>query len=249
MERIADGVWRVPSDLPEQGRQYDTRLGGFSVTVRLHLSIEQQKRPVGATWLDKQLIVGGNDLGERGFGTEVREALRQRSSFLIERGLAERRGERVILARNLLATLRERDIEAAALRIAKETGPAHRPVIEGERVGGVYRRNVLLASGRFAMLDDGTGFSLVPWRPVIERRPGQTIMAIVRGGSATWGFGKQRGHSVGLSQNGRQFGLRENSLVRESTGVQTGRTEWRSLKGQLARQLPTSGENQAACSD
>lgn len=33
---------------------------------------------------------------------------------------------------------------------------------DGERVSGVYRRSVMLASGRYAMLDDGKGFSLVP---------------------------------------------------------------------------------------
>src|SRR6202034_3390262 len=118
---------------------------------------------------------GGKDLGERGFGTEVRDALRQRLDFLIEQGLAERRGQRIILVRNLLATLRERDLGAAALGIAKETGLAYRPVADGERVSGVYRRNVLLASGRFAMLDDGIRFSLVPWRPVIAQRLGQAI--------------------------------------------------------------------------
>jgi hypothetical protein len=195
VERVADGVWRLPPDLPEQGSQYDARLGGVSVTVRSHLTIEQQKRAVGATWLDQQLIVGGKDLGERGFGAEVRKALRQRSDFLIEQGLAERHGQRVILARNLLATLRERDIGAVALRIAKETGLAHRPVVDGERVSGVYRRNVLLTSGRFAMLDDGMGFSLVPWKPVIEQRLGQTMMAVVRGSGVSWEFGRQLGRS------------------------------------------------------
>jgi type IV secretory pathway VirD2 relaxase len=197
VERIAEGVWRVPSDLPEQGRQYDSRLGDVSVTVRSHLSIEQQKRALGATWLDQQLIVGGKDLGERGFGAEVRDALRQRSDFLIEQGLAERHGQRIILARNLLATLRECDLEAAALGIVKETGLAYRPVTDGAQVSGVYRRNVQLASGRFAMLDDGMGFSLVPWKPVIEQRLGQQISATVRGAGTSWHIGRTHGPSVG----------------------------------------------------
>jgi type IV secretory pathway VirD2 relaxase len=196
VDRVADGVWRVPPDLPEQGSQYDARLGGVSVTVRSQLSIERQKRAVGATWLDQQLIAGGKDLGERGFGAEVREALRQRSDFLIEQGLAERRGQRVILVRNLLATLRERDVATVASGIAKETGLAHRPVVDGERVSGVYRRNVLLTSGRFAMIDDGMGFSLVPWKPVIEQRLGQTMTAVVRASGVSWEFGRQLGRNV-----------------------------------------------------
>jgi len=36
----------------------------------------------------------------------------------------------------------------------------------------IYLRSVILASGRYAMLDDGLGFSLVPWKPVIEERFG-----------------------------------------------------------------------------
>ena len=43
----------------------------------------------------------------------------------------------------------------------------------------------MLASGRYAMLDDGMRFSLVPWRPVIEQRLGQQIAATVRGGGVS----------------------------------------------------------------
>jgi hypothetical protein len=93
--------------------------------------------------------------------------------------------------------LRGRDIEAAARVMQKETGLSHRAVSDGERVTGVYRRSVLLASGRFAMLDDGSGFSLVPWRPVIDQRLGQTMTAVARGGNASWEFGRQRGLSIG----------------------------------------------------
>ncbi|AJP47688.1 type VI secretion protein [Rugosibacter aromaticivorans] len=194
VERVAEGVWRVPTDLPERGRQYDVqRLGGVSVELRSHLPIERQVRVIGATWLDQQLIGGADGIANNGFGGDLRDALRQRSDFLVEQGLAERRGQRVILARNLLGTLRGREINGAAKAIAAETGLTHRPVTDGGRVTGTYRRNVQLASGRFAMLDDGMGFSLVPWRPVVEQRLGQQVSAIVRGSSVTWELGRQRG--------------------------------------------------------
>lgn len=197
VERIAEGVWRVPADLPEQGRQYDRqRLGGVSVELRSHLPIERQTRVIGATWLDQQLISSASGISDNGFGGEVREALRQRSDFLIEQGLGERREQHVILARNLLATLRGRDVDSAAKTIAAETGLAHRTVAKGEPITGIYRRNVQLASGRFAMLDDGKGFSLVPWRPVIEERLGQTMTVVIRGNGASWEFGRRRGPSV-----------------------------------------------------
>ena len=197
VERVTEGGWRVPDDLAEQGRQYDAqRLGGVVVELRSHLPIERQTRAIGATWLDQQLIGGGKGLGELGFGNEVREALKQRSDFLIDQGLAERRGQRVILARDLLRTLRDRELAVAGQNIAVETGLQHRPVADGENVSGAYRRNVQLASGRFAMLDDGMSFSLVPWKPVIDQRLGQTMTATVRGNSVSWEVGRQRGPSV-----------------------------------------------------
>ncbi|CAJ0797025.1 relaxase/mobilization nuclease domain-containing protein [Ralstonia holmesii] len=194
VERVAEGLWRIPNDLPERGRQYDAqRLGGAAVEVKSHLSIERQTRVIGATWLDQQLIDGGKRLSDLGFGGDVKAALRRRADFLGEQGLAERQGPRVILTRNLLATLRWRELSKAAQDIAAETGLNHRPVANGQRVAGIYRRSVMLASGRYAMLDDGVGFSLVPWKPAIEHWLGQKIAATVHGGGVSWEIGRQRG--------------------------------------------------------
>ncbi len=54
----------------------------------------------------------------------------------------------------------------------------------------------MLTSGRFAMLDDGVGFSLVPWKPVLEQRLGQTVSGVVRGGSVSWDLSRKRGIGV-----------------------------------------------------
>lgn len=198
VERITEGLWKVPGDLPEQGRKYDAqRVGGVTIGLHSHLTIEQQARAMGATWLDKQLLGGALDIGDRGFGGEVREALQQRTDFLLEQDLAEQRGRRVIFARNLLSTLRRRDIDGTARALEAATGLVHRPVVEGERISGTYRRSIQLASGRFALLDDGMGFSLVPWKPVIAQRLGQVMTATVRGSGVSWEFGKQRGPTVG----------------------------------------------------
>ena len=197
VERVAEGLWKVPDDLPEQGRRYDAqRLGGVAVELKSHLPIERQARVIGATWLDQQLIGGGSGLGNLGFGSEVNQAMQQRAEFLAEQGLAERRGQRVILARNLLATLRDRDVIRAAKDIATETGLEHRLAADGQRVTGIYRRSLMLASGRFAMLDDGMGFSLVPWTPVIEQRLGMLISGQVHGGTLSWQIRRQQGLSV-----------------------------------------------------
>jgi len=198
VERLAEGVWRVPADLPEQGRQHDARrLGDVAVEVRTPLSLEQQVRAVGATWLDQQLIGGNRELVGTGFGKEVREALRQRVDFLMEQGLAERQGQRVVLSRNLLATLRGRELTATAREISAQTGMQYRPAVEGQRVSGIYRRSMQLASGRYALLADDIGFSLVPWKPVIEKNLGQSVSAVIQGNSVSWQLGRQRGPSIG----------------------------------------------------
>jgi type IV secretory pathway VirD2 relaxase len=198
VERVTEGLWKVPGDLPERGRQYDTqRLGGVAVELKSHLPIERQARVIGATWLDQQLIKGGNDLSNLGFGSETKHAMRERADFLVEQGLAEKRGRRIVLARNLLRTLRNRELTQAAKDIAAETGLEHLPVAIGQRVVGIYRRNVMLASGRYAMLDDGIGFSLVRWKPVIEQRLGQKLAVTIHTESTSWEFGIRRGISIG----------------------------------------------------
>jgi hypothetical protein len=49
---------------------------------------------------------------------------------------------------------------------------------------------VQLASGRFAMIEEGLGFSLVPWRPVIEDEVGREVMGVMRGGDVSWQLGE-----------------------------------------------------------
>jgi Protein of unknown function (DUF3363) len=194
VERVQEGIWRIPADLPQRGQAHDARRAqGALVEWRSDLPIEHQKRALGATWLDRLLVQPPGGLAAKGFGAQVRTALAQREAFLIEEGLAERRGPRVWLARNLLATLRARELEATAKAIHTQTGLAYRELTDGEPVTGIYRRSITLASGRFAMLDDAMGFVLVPWRPVIERRLGQSMSAVVRGEWVSWSFGRVRG--------------------------------------------------------
>ena len=196
VERMADGVWKIPADLMWKAQQHDAQKGsGRVIELRSHLPIEQQVRAIGATWLDRNLVVDAG-MAARGFGAQVRDAMQSRVDFLVEQGLAECWGQRVVLARNLLATLRDRELANVGKSLQDQTGQTYRPLQDGQQASGVYRRSLQLASGRFAMLDDGTGFSLLPWRPVIEQRLGQQLGAVVRGSSVTWQVMRQRGIAV-----------------------------------------------------
>lgn len=197
VERLGDGLWRVPPDLVERGRGHDaSRSGGVSVVVRSAFPLQRQVGAMGATWLDSLLLGGTQDLGS-GFGAEVRGALQQRTDWLVEQGLAERRGTRTLFAPNLLATLRERDVAQAARDIAARTGLEHRPLVSGQPASGVYRRDLELASGRYAVLEDGRGFSLAPWKPVIGDRLGQHLAVAARGPHVSWQVGRSRGPVIG----------------------------------------------------
>ncbi len=194
VERLEEGVWRVPKDLVERGRAYDARrAGGIQVEVRSYFPIERQVRAVGATWLDRLLVDQRDDLAPTGFGSEVHAALADREGFLVREGLAERRGQRATLAPNFLASLRARELESVAAKLQAESGLIHRPVVDGEPIAGTFRQSVLLASGRFAMLDDGVGFSLIPWRPIIEGYINQAITAVTRDDRVSWTLPRRRG--------------------------------------------------------
>jgi len=145
--------------------------------------------------LDRVIVRPPSGISSTGFGAEVRVALAEREAFLVTKELAERRGQRIILVRGLLSTLRARELESAAGKIAAETGLIHRPIADGQPVTGTFRRSVVLASGRFAMLDDGMGFSLVPWRPAIEANIGEVVAAVTRGDHVSWNLSRRHGKS------------------------------------------------------
>ncbi|MFN7040816.1 MAG: DUF3363 domain-containing protein [Acidovorax temperans] len=197
VERLADGVWKVPPDLLQKARAHDAQKNkGVAIELRSHLSIEKQVRAIGATWLDRQLVGNASIASGEGFGADVRDAMRDRVDFLATQGLSEWRGQRVVLANDLLATLHDRELAAAGKALEKQTGRAYRPVQAGEQISGVYSRRIELTSGRFAMLESGIGFTLVPWKPVVERRLGQQVSAIMRDRSITWQL--ERGRSIAI---------------------------------------------------
>jgi type IV secretory pathway VirD2 relaxase len=191
VERLADGVWQIPTDLPERGMSYDRRrLSGVQPTIRSLLPVERQIRALGATWLDEQLTKQSSPQSLIGFGAAVQCALDDRKAFLVDQGLAEPGGQGIAIATDLLSTLRTKELESVGRTIEIDTGLIYRPTPDGHRLTGTYRRSLILASGRFAMLENGVDFSLVPWRPAIESRLGQSVSAVVRGSSVSWDIGR-----------------------------------------------------------
>jgi type IV secretory pathway VirD2 relaxase len=177
-------------------RAYDDAVGHkrLSLATRSDLTVEGQVSAPGATWVDRLLLAKESALSTGGFGAEVSEAMDRRVDYLVELDLARRRGQQVIFARDLLETLRRRELNEATAKLSADTGLAHHPSTEGQRVSGVYRQRINLSSGRFAMIDDGLGFQLVPWRPALEQQLGRQISGVmVARGNVDWGLGPGRG--------------------------------------------------------
>ncbi|CAH0497818.1 VirD2 family relaxase/mobilization nuclease [Novosphingobium sp. CECT 9465] len=166
-----------------------------ALAVRSDLDLERQITAPGATWLDRQAIARGpSAMSDSGFGAEVRDALDRRAEYLVNQGLAERSGSQVNFARNLLDTLRRQELAALGDKLAAETGKPFHRAGSGEYVAGTYRQRLTLASGRFAMLDDGLGFQLVPWTPALERHLGRHVSGVARNdGGIDWSFARKRG--------------------------------------------------------
>ena len=178
-------------------RKFDDAQGRrrVALAVRSDLSIERQITATGATWLDRQAIAREPAaLGQAGFGAEVRDAMERRAEQLIGQGLAERQASGITFSRNLIDTLRKREVQALGDKLAAETGRPFNSSATGEYVAGTYRQRIALASGRFAMIDDGLGFQLVPWSPSLEKQLGRHVSGVARdNGGVDWDFGRKRG--------------------------------------------------------
>ncbi len=163
------------------------------LATRSDLDLSAQVKAPGSTWLDHRLIERGASVADGGFGAEVRRAMDQRTDPLVREGLARRYGERTVFERGLLNTLRKRELDSVGAKIAGETGLAYRTAAAGEKIAGVVRQRLALSSGRFAMIDDGLGFRLVPWSNGLERQLGRQVAGVVRDGGIDWTLGRKRG--------------------------------------------------------
>lgn len=191
-------------DTPAEGlveirlRQVEGARPRLELVHRSDLGLEAQIRAGGATWLDRQMVARDpQPLATSGFGAEVRDALGRRQAELQTMGLARVQGPRCVLARELIATLRNQELARVAANIGAETGASHVEALQGDRINGVYRRRMDLISGRFAMIEDGLGFQLVPWTRSLEPHLGQEVSgSMTPGGGVEWGLGRKRG--IGL---------------------------------------------------
>jgi type IV secretory pathway VirD2 relaxase len=201
VERLPDGSWTIAPDHLDRVAAYEAKASKdrpVTVEVRSSLSLDAQHGFDGATWLDQEL---GSDapvpVYDSGFGKEVKAALRQRQAWLLGQGLAQK-GEfgEWQPARDMLATLRRRELLRVAGQLSSELGLNFVESRNGERIEGIVKRHVDLAQGRFAVIEKSREFTLVPWRDVLEKQIGKEVGGIMRDGGVSWTIGRGRGGPV-----------------------------------------------------
>lgn len=197
VERLSDGGWDIAADHVERAAAFETRqLRDRPVAIEMlsGAPLEQLRAADAATWLDHAIARSEPlVLRDAGFGRELRDALAARRQWLVEQELAESEGGGVRLKRNAIALLQRRELLRIAEEIGSELGKDFVEAAPGARIEGRLTRRVELTSGRHALVERSREFTLVPWRPVLERHLGKPVAGIMRSEGISWQLGRGRG--------------------------------------------------------
>jgi type IV secretory pathway VirD2 relaxase len=203
IERMPDGTWIIAPDHLDRvmdHEQRQVRAEPMKIEMLSFAPVEKQTDLHAATWLDRETVVRDKlELADHGYGRDVYRALLQRQQWLIEQQLVEQDGGDLLIKRNMLAILRQREVRAVAGQLSKDLGIPFEEAAPGKPIEGTYRRSINLASGRYALIEKSREFTLVPWRPELEKQIGRTVSGIMRtGGGVSWTIGRQRGPQIGM---------------------------------------------------
>ncbi|QNA86924.1 relaxase/mobilization nuclease and DUF3363 domain-containing protein [Sphingomonas sp. So64.6b] len=194
VERLPDGSWKIAPDHVDRVLAFErsaTAARPVDVETLSELPLEQLARHDGVTWLDEQKLAKEPETLERGFGAQVRQALALRQQWLVEQDLAWRDGDAIHFRAGMIDELRRRELRQVAGQLSKEMGLGYAEN-HGGAVEGTYRKAVQVGSAKYAVIEKSREFTLVPWRPVLEKRVGRYVSGIGRGDSISWTFGRRR---------------------------------------------------------
>lgn len=196
VEREVDGSWRIAEDHVDKTTAYEERrMRDRPVTVETLSPVPLRNLPAAdaATWLDGELLAAVPiAVRGAGFGREVKAAMASRRQWLVEQGLADERDGETVYRKGMVEMLRRRELMRVASKLSDELGLRFVEVKAGERIEGTLRKRVDMASGRYALVAKSKEFTLVPWRPVLNRHIGKPITGIWRDKGVSWSLGRGR---------------------------------------------------------
>jgi type IV secretory pathway VirD2 relaxase len=195
--REPSGRWTIsPDHLQRVATWQQARLRDRPVGIEVMASqpLSTLTTMEAATWIDRDLVSDHTEPARAaGFGQELGEARRLRRQWLFAQGLAAEQGGRTVFADGMLDALRRRELLRVASDLESEFSRPYLEARQGERIEGIVRRSVDLVSGRHAVIERSRDFTLVPWRPSLERQVGKKVSGLMRADGVNWTIGRGRG--------------------------------------------------------
>lgn len=144
--------------------------------IESHIPFGDLASANGATWLDRKLLTKQPETyREKGFGAEANRALRLRQNWLVQQQLMTDKSGQLVAQRQMLKELTRRDIAKAGSNLANRSDLSHVSASELGSPNTKIVRSIRMASGRFAMMQKGKEFALVPWKQAIQMRKGKGL--------------------------------------------------------------------------
>ena len=140
------------------------------IFIESHVPFREMVNAEGATWLDRELLSKQPEtFREKGFGAEANQALKLRQRWLVQEGLMIEQDGRMIVQRRMLSELMRREVSKMGSELAAKLDMSQVSSSELGAATAKIIRSVRLASGRFALMQNGKEFALVPWRQAMQR--------------------------------------------------------------------------------
>lgn len=201
VERTQNGSWNIGQDYLEKAKKYEQaiiRQQPLTMTVRSYLPLDQLPSYVGPTWLDH--IISKHDnmpFSNVHFGNQIVTALNDRQAWLVAQGYGKFKNDEFFPKREFMKNLQQLELWSTGTVLSKELNLNFVETKIGQKVEGIYKRPVLLALNKYALIERGHDITLVPWRPVLERVRGKVVSGVMRPQGVSWDITQKRGIGLG----------------------------------------------------
>lgn len=195
-ERRPDGSWMIADNHLERAEEHErsaARKSPVAIRILSTRSLSELPHHDGVTWLDKEISARGAETLRGGFGSEVRRAMTARIQWLVEEGFARRFGQELRYAPDMLASLRSRELARVATRLSEEAGLRFVDGKTGGHFDGRLSCITMVGDEKFGVVENSREFTLVPWRPALDRAIGKRISGTIGAGGIEWTIGHDRG--------------------------------------------------------
>ena len=84
-----------------------------------------------------------------------------------------------LLPKATLKKLKDMDLRDAARKVSGDNGKPYSALGSARSVEGIYQKSIDRPSGKFAVIERAKDFTLVPWRPVMDRNLGKSLSCLL----------------------------------------------------------------------